>query len=255
MGNMAILTNGLEIGEMISDDECKLLQGLLKLYRSEAQPRFMQTFLEHWAWHGGSHSDDPVDLKDVAFHLVESYNQGTLNENIGGLMIRYGGPMADILRKLSEEQFDHLAKYLAVRRSGDWIATFVGVEVELFAEGKDRTPADVIKGLVNDLEEFDMSIETTERMLRKHPDLFREAIAKIPPKEPVAAVPVPAHPEDKELLERLAKAAGPARAKSERKFPISDESAKAFGELLTSHAAEKKPRAKARKAGKKAVAA
>jgi hypothetical protein len=75
---MGILTNGPKIGETITDDECELLQGLLKFRRHH--PRWIGGFLKYLAWHGSHcNSDrDRMDLGDMSFHLIECYNQGTL---------------------------------------------------------------------------------------------------------------------------------------------------------------------------------
>ena len=197
MSDLGILTNGYEINEVISSEETELLRGLLKLYRSEKQPRWMENFLEHWAFRGGEHCDQPVELEDAAFHLIESYNQSTLDEGIGGILARYGGK--DTLREISEMEFDHLAKYLVLARSHDWMALFIRTEIEHYAYCNGRsTPAEVVKRLVGEMEQFNIQVDIAEQMLRKYPELFREEIAKLATNETTTAATVPPVPEQKE---------------------------------------------------------
>ena len=187
---MAILTNGPHavdgaIGEIITGGECKTLQGLLKLLRSKKHPAWLETFLERLTF-GAEHPehDEPIDVKEMLRMLLASVNEDIKAEALDALL--YFSPPSgdDTLTPVDGDEHETLLRYLAVQRSGSWLAEFMDVECRIFETHKQRTPEEVIRGLVgSELPGFDCDVRTTKKMLKLHPDLFtsgKESITMSP---------------------------------------------------------------------------
>ncbi len=159
--------------EPISESEYEALKGALEVLRGDKPNGFhslQQEVLERVV---RARSENDLDVAAFICGAIEQYFTNSRNESINGFI-----SSGEIIL-LEESHAETLLELAAILKNGSWIGDFIASMAILEREQR-LTPMDVARGLVNDIQQFDIDLDITRRTLRLYPTLFAAAAASEP---------------------------------------------------------------------------
>jgi hypothetical protein len=175
--------------EQLTDQDFTALRRLLKLIRHDQQ--WIKEFIS-----GLSHlaEDEKLAAAHVSAELIQAWQNDPLNKASQPGVLQCIGEAVGLIEsaflEIDENEFLELQNYLAVLRSGTWLADRISSECDFFVLGRRYTPTDIIRHITGaEVEAFQLDVETSKDMLRDYPQLFKDDLAALKAQEPPAATP------------------------------------------------------------------
>jgi hypothetical protein len=170
---MGILSDGVETTSTLSTGECATLRKILKLVQT--QPSWFEDFVQSLTIFADL--DKPIEVDDLVKLALQSAHNAPTEKCFYGILAAQGEPGL----VLDEGEFDVLRRYLSVHRDGFWLSGFIDCECQSFENGYRKSPEEIIEGLVGDeLDQHELHVEVTRRMLRDFPAMFQAAAVHTP---------------------------------------------------------------------------
>jgi hypothetical protein len=197
--------------EALSESEFQRLRNYIDIVRND-EARELERAIS-WLFYLGIdskiHPNPAMDRREIVGHIIHHW-LSEVDDEPGGLLSNRFGRDIEIL---SDHECEILRSTLATVRAGGWFPRWLAVQCGIRADASqhpdDRfaSPLRVAGSLVDDVKEFEASLETARDFARMRPDLLF-------PAQPPAVVPEPPAAEETSVGAHTNK---PAKAHGTRK--------------------------------------